>query len=385
MKKFLVVFGTRPEALKMIPLILELQKVSKINTKVCVTAQHREMLDQVLSIFDVIPDYDLNLMKSGQSLSKLNARILIEFENVLNDFKPDLVFVHGDTTTSFAVSLSCFYSKINIAHIEAGLRTFDLNSPWPEEFNRQITSKISLIHYSPTVKSKSNLLNEKIDDSKIIVTGNTIIDTLFLSLQKISENKTLEYKIIKNFNSNYKINLDKKIILITAHRRENFGIGFENICEAILELSNIYTDIQFVIPVHLNPNVSNVVNKLLSNKKNIFLIKPLDYLSFIYLMEKSFLILTDSGGVQEEAPSLNIPVLVLRNNTERPEALEFGKVKLVGTDKKLIIKETCRILNDKEYYNSFLTNSNPFGDGTASKKIINHLKNEFLLDEKQEF
>ena len=374
MKKFLVVFGTRPEALKMIPLVKELQKESKTVTKVCVTAQHREMLDQVISIFDLIPDYDLNLMKSGQSLSQLNARILIEFENVLNDYKPDLVFVHGDTTTSFAVSLSCFYNKIEIAHVEAGLRTFDLTSPWPEEFNRQITSKISSIHYAPTENAKINLLNEKIDPSKIIVTGNTIIDTLFLSLNKIRDNKSIESEIIKTFSLNYKINLQKKIILITAHRRENFGKGFENICEAILELSKIYNDIQFVIPVHLNPNVSVTVKKFLDDKKNIFLTQPLEYLSFIYLMEKSILILTDSGGVQEEAPSLNKPVLVLRNNTERPEALDFGKVKLVGTNKKLIIDETCKVLNDEKYYNSFLASSNPYGDGTACKKIVNHLK-----------
>ena len=378
MKKFLVVFGTRPEALKMIPLVKELKKESKFHTKVCVTAQHREMLDQVLSIFDLVADYDLNLMKTGQSLSKLNARILTEFENILNDYKPDLVFVHGDTTTSFAVSLACFYNKIEIAHIEAGLRTYDLKSPWPEEFNRQITSKISSIHFAPTESAKINLLNEKINPNKIIVTGNTIIDTLFLSLNKIRDNKSIEREIIKTFNSNYNINFKKKIILITAHRRENFGIGFENICKAILELSKMYTDIQFVIPVHLNPNVSFTINKFLYDKKNVFLIQPLEYLSFIYLMEKSILILSDSGGVQEEAPSLNKPVLVLRNNTERPEALDSGKVKLVGTNKKLIIDETSKLLNDKKYYNSFLVNSNPYGDGTACKKIVNFFKKNQL-------
>ncbi len=367
----LIVFGTRPEALKMIPLIKKLKNESVFETKVCVTAQHRDMLDQVLDTFYIDPDFDLNLMSKNQTLSNLTSKILLGINSVLDSFKPDLVFVHGDTTTTFAISLACFYKKINVAHIEAGLRTYDLYSPWPEEFNRQITSKISKYHFSPTEKSKKNLINENIPNKNIIVTGNTIIDTLYLALDLIKQKKLdILYK------QNFEFDLAKKTILITAHRRENFGLGISNICNAIYKLSKKFININFVYPVHLNPNIKEIVEKKLSNLHNVFLIEPLAYLEFIFLMNKSSIILTDSGGVQEEAPSLNKPVLVMRDTTERPEAVEFGKVKLVGTNTDLIINEVSKLLEDKLYYKSFLKNANPYGDGTASKQIINFLKEQ---------
>ena len=370
-KNLLIVFGTRPEALKMIPLIKKLKNESVFETKVCVTAQHRDMLDQVLDTFYIDPDFDLNLMSKNQTLPNLTSKILIGINSVLDSFKPDLVFVHGDTTTTFAISLACFYKKINVAHVEAGLRTYDLYSPWPEEFNRQITSKISKYHFSPTEKSKKNLINENIPNKNIIVTGNTIIDTLYLALDLIKQKKLdILYK------QNFEFDLAKKTILITAHRRENFVLGISNICNAIHKLSKKFININFVYPVHLNPNIKEIVEKKLSSLHNVFLIEPLAYLEFIFLMNKSSIILTDSGGVQEEAPSLNKPVLVMRDTTERPEAVEFGKVKLVGTNTNLIINEVSKLLEDKLYYQSFLKNANPYGDGTASEQIINFLKEQ---------
>lgn len=370
-KKFLIVFGTRPEALKMVPLIKELNNESlEFQTKVCVTAQHRDMLDQVLNTFSIKADYDLDLMSKNQTLSKLTEKILKNFQKVLDNFNPDLVFVHGDTTTSFAISLACFYNRIKVAHVEAGLRTYDIMSPWPEEFNRQVTSKISSIHFAPTEQSKKNLIKENIPKESIVVTGNTIIDNLFLALNLIKENK----KIALSFENKYNFNLKNKTILITGHRRENFGEGFINICDALAHLSLKFKNVNFIYPVHLNPNVKNIVEDKLANIDNIFLIEPLGYLEFVFLMSKSYIILTDSGGIQEEAPSLDKPVLVMRNSTERPEALAYNKVKLVGTNKTKIIFEVSELINNESYYKSFLKEGNPYGDGKAAKKIVKFLK-----------
>ena len=370
-KKFLIVFGTRPEALKMVPLIKELNNESlEFQTKVCVTAQHRDMLDQVLNTFSIKADYDLDLMSKNQTLSKLTEKILKNFQKVLDNFNPDLVFVHGGTTTSFAISLACFYNRIKVAHVEAGLRTYDIMSPWPEEFNRQVTSKISSIHFAPTEQSKKNLIKENIPKESIVVTGNTIIDNLFLALNLIKENK----KIALSFENKYNFNLKNKTILITGHRRENFGEGFINICDALAHLSLKFKNVNFIYPVHLNPNVKNIVEDKLANIDNIFLIEPLGYLEFVFLMSKSYIILTDSGGIQEEAPSLDKPVLVMRNSTERPEALAYNKVKLVGTNKTKIIFEVSELINNESYYKSFLKEGNPYGDGKAAKKIVKFLK-----------
>ena len=370
-KKFLIVFGTRPEALKMVPLIKELNnEYLEFQTKVCVTAQHRDMLDQVLNTFSIKPDYDLDLMSKNQTLSKLTEKILKNFQKVLDNFNPDLVFVHGDTTTSFAISLACFYNRTKVAHVEAGLRTYDIMSPWPEEFNRQVTSKISSIHFAPTEQSKKNLIKENIPKESIVVTGNTIIDNLFLALNLIKENK----KIALSFENKYNFNLKNKTILITGHRRENFGEGFINICDALAHLSLKFKNVNFIYPVHLNPNVKNIVEDKLANIDNIFLIEPLGYLEFVFLMSKSYIILTDSGGIQEEAPSLDKPVLVMRNSTERPEALAYNKVKLVGTNKTKIIFEVSELINNESYYKSFLKEGNPYGDGKAAKKIVKFLK-----------
>ena len=371
-RKFLIVFGTRPEALKMIPLVKELNKTSGFQTKVCVTAQHRDMLDQVLETFDIKPDFDLNLMSKNQTLSDLTSKMLLQINPVLNSYKPDLVFVHGDTTTTFVVSLSCFYNRIDVAHVEAGLRTYNIFSPWPEEFNRQVTSKTSRFHFAPTDISKNNLLKEDISKNKILVTGNTIIDTLFLALDVI-KNKNLDLV----FRNNFPFEFLKKIVLITAHRRENFGEGISNICDSILYLSKKYREINFVYPVHLNPNIKEIVLKKLSNLNNVYLIEPLDYLQFIFLMKESYVILTDSGGVQEEAPSLNKPVLVMRETTERPEAVKYGKVKLVGTRKDKIIDEVSKLIDNSDYYETFLKNANPYGNGTAAKQIV-----KFLISKK---
>jgi UDP-N-acetylglucosamine 2-epimerase (non-hydrolysing) len=377
MKKILLVFGTRPEAIKMAPLIKEFQKDTiNFEIKVCVTAQHREMLDQVLELFDIKPDYDLNLMKPEQDLYDITSNVLLCMKEVLNDFKPDIVLVHGDTTTTSATSLSAFYQQIKIGHVEAGLRTGDLLSPWPEEANRLLTGVLANYHFAPTSTSKENLLKENKDKNSILVTGNTVIDALFLALDKIKNNKKLKNQIISQLSSlNYNIKEDKKIILVTGHRRENHGSGFINICEALKEIALKNPTFDIVYPVHLNPNIQKPVYKLLSNIDNIYLIEPLQYEQFIYLMDKSYFIITDSGGVQEEAPSLGKPVLVMRDTTERPEAIKAGTVKLVGTNKKLIIKEAQKLINDKIEYNRMSKAHNPYGDGRACEKIMKFLIN----------
>ena len=378
MKKILLVFGTRPEAIKMAPLVKAFKKESSIISKVCVTAQHREMLDQVLDIFDITPNYDLNIMKAGQDLYDITANVLLGMKDVLSDFQPDIVLVHGDTTTTSATSLAAFYQKIKVGHVEAGLRTDNIYSPWPEEANRQITGVLSNYHFAPTVTSKENLLRENKQDKDIIVTGNTVIDALFLALEKIENNEELKSKIFQNIeskftNSTFKIQ-NSKFILVTGHRRENFGQGFINICEALKTLALNNPTIDIVYPVHLNPNVQEPVKEILKDVSNIYLIAPLQYESFIYLMKQSYFIITDSGGVQEEAPSLGKPVLVMRDTTERPEALEAGTVKLVGTNPQIIIDEAQKLLDDNEAYNKMSTAHNPYGDGKACERIVNFIK-----------
>ncbi|XPV69597.1 MAG: non-hydrolyzing UDP-N-acetylglucosamine 2-epimerase [Halarcobacter sp.] len=374
-KKVLLVFGTRPEAIKMAPLVKAFKEENSIETKVCVTAQHREMLDQVLDMFDIKPDYDLNLMKAGQDLYDITAGVLLGLKEVLHDYKPDVVLVHGDTTTTSASSLAAFYEKIKVGHVEAGLRTGDIYSPWPEEANRQITGVLANYHFAPTSTSEKNLLKENKNKENIVVTGNTVIDALFLALDKIEKNKELKNKILDNINLQYKIDENKKLILVTGHRRENFGQGFINICESLKMLANSNPHVDIVYPVHLNPNVQKPVREILSNTPNVYLIEPLQYESFIYLMNKSYFIITDSGGVQEEAPSLGKPVLVMRDTTERPEALQAGTVKLVGTNSKTIINESQKLLDDKEEYEKMSKAHNPYGDGKACKKIVKFIKN----------
>jgi len=376
-KKILLVFGTRPEAIKMAPLVKEFEKHSdSFEMKVCVTAQHREMLDQILSIFEITPDYDLNIMKQNQDLYDVTSGVLLGMKNVLNNFKPDLVFVHGDTATTFAASLASFYQKIPVAHIEAGLRTGDIYSPWPEEANRQLTTQIAKYHFGPTQTSKENLLKENVYEEDIIITGNTVIDALFMVLGKIKSNKESENDLAERLSSdNYQLKDNKKIILVTGHRRENFGQGFLNICEALNSIATNNPECDIVYPVHLNPNVRKPVNELLSDISNVHLVEPLDYEPFIYLMSKSHIILTDSGGIQEEAPSLGKPVLVMRDTTERPEAIEAGTVKLVGTNKENIIKEIQTLLDNEEEYTKMSKAHNPYGDGKACEKIVGFLKN----------
>lgn len=375
MKKVLLVFGTRPEAIKMAPLVKEFQKsTNDFETKVCVTAQHREMLDQVLKLFDIVPDYDLNLMKPGQDLYDITSNVLLGMKEVLSDFKPDIVLVHGDTTTTSSTSLSAFYQQIKIGHVEAGLRTGDLLSPWPEEANRQITGVLASYHFAPTSTSRDNLLRENKNEVNIIVTGNTVIDALFLALDKIENSHELRNSIISNINSQYKLDVNKKLILVTGHRRENFGKGFINICEALKEIALQNSDVDIVYPVHLNPNVQKPVKELLSEVENIHLIEPLQYETFLYLMNKSYFIITDSGGVQEEAPSLGKPVLVMRDTTERPEALEAGTVKLVGTNSEMIIKEAQILLDNDSEYEQMSKAHNPYGDGKACAKIVQFIK-----------
>jgi len=375
LNKVLLVFGTRPEAIKMAPLVKAFEKDDNIQSKVCVTAQHREMLDQVLNMFDITPDYDLNLMKPGQDLYDITANVLLGLKDVLRDFKPDVVLVHGDTTTTSASSLAAFYEKIKVGHVEAGLRTGDIYSPWPEEANRQITGVLANYHFAPTSTSADNLKRENKDSKSIIVTGNTVIDALFLAIEKIENDTELKTKIETSINTQYKINEDKKLILVTGHRRENHGQGFINICEALRTIAINNPDIDIVYPVHLNPNVQKPVKEILSDVSNVFLIDPLQYESFIYLMNKSYFIITDSGGVQEEAPSLGKPVLVMRDTTERPEALEAGTVKLVGTNAKSIIEEAQKLLDDKNEYNTMSKAHNPYGDGKACERIVKFIKN----------
>lgn len=374
MKKILLVFGTRPEAIKMAPLVKMIAKEVSIDSKVCVTAQHREMLDQVLEIFNIKPDYDLNLMKPGQDLYDITANVLLSMKGVLEDFKPDLVLVHGDTTTTSAVSLAAFYQKVKVGHVEAGLRTGNIYSPWPEEANRQLTGILANYHFAPTLTSRDNLLKENKDEKSIIVTGNTVIDALFLALDKIKNNKDLKNKIVNSINSRYQFKDDKKIILVTGHRRENFGNGFINICEALKAIASNNPDMDIVYPVHLNPNVQKPVKNILENTQNVYLIEPLSYESFIYMMHKSYFIITDSGGVQEEAPSLGKPVLVMRETTERPEAVKAETVKLVGTDKEMIIREAQKLIDDENEYNKMSKAHNPYGDGNACQKIVEFIK-----------
>jgi len=370
MKKVLLVFGTRPEAIKMAPLVKAFQADNHFETRVCVTAQHREMLDQVLNMFEIKPEYDLNLMKPGQDLYDITSNVLLGMKDVLSDFNPDVVLVHGDTTTTSATSLAAFYQKIKVGHVEAGLRTHDIYSPWPEEANRQITGVLASYHFAPTTTSRDNLLRENKDVRNILVTGNTVIDALFLALDKIENNQELKNEIIKNINTQYKLDDTKKLILVTGHRRENFGQGFINICEALKTLALNNKDIDIVYPVHLNPNIQKPVKEILSDVGNIHLIEPLQYETFLYLMSQSYFIITDSGGVQEEAPSLGKPVLVMRDTTERPEALEAGTVKLVGTDTQKIIKEAQTLLDDKIEYEKMSKAHNPYGDGKACTRIV---------------
>lgn len=379
MKKVMLVFGTRPEAIKVAPLIKEFQKYpNDFDVIVCVTGQHREMLDQVLHIFDIKPDYDLNIMKQGQDLYEITSKVLLGMRDVFLKERPDIVFVHGDTTTSTVAALAAFYQQIPVAHIEAGLRTYHIYSPWPEEMNRQITSRIATYNFAPTPLSRKNLLKENVDDSKITVTGNTVIDALYWVVKRIKGNKDLD-KELENIlkNAGYEVNRlanGKKLVLITGHRRENFGKGFINICNAIKDLNEKYPDVDFVYPMHLNPNVRKPIHKVFgkdpTNLGNMFFIEPLEYLSFVYLMEKSTLVLTDSGGVQEEAPGLGKPVLVMRDTTERPEAVAAGTVKLVGTDYNKIVSEVSLLLDDKKAYEKMSKAVNPYGDGKACERIV---------------
>ena len=371
MQNILLVFGTRPEAIKMTPLFHELQKSSHLKVKICVTGQHRDMLDQVLNLFNLQPDFDLDIMKNGQDLTDITTAILHGLKNLFNSYIPDIVLVHGDTATTFAATLACYFKKIKVGHIEAGLRTNDIYAPWPEEGNRRLTGAISNFHFAPTEMAKNNLVKENIDPSAIYVTGNTVIDALYYVIDLINEDKELNSQLGEKFKY---LDWDKKIVLITGHRRENFGQGFENICQAIQQLSSENIDVQFIYPMHLNPNVREPVLKYLSNTKNIFLVEPLDYLPFIYLMNKSYLILTDSGGIQEEAPSLGKPVLVMRDTTERPEAVKAGTVKLVGTDIELIKREVSNLLNDLNVYKKMSELHNPYGDGKACQYIRNFLE-----------
>ena len=390
MKKVLLVFGTRPEAIKMAPLVKKFQEDSEFQTIVCVTAQHREMLDQVLDIFDIKPDYDLNIMKQGQDLYDITSRVLLGLRDVLNETNPDVVLVHGDTTTSTAAALAAFYKQIPVAHVEAGLRTNNIYSPWPEEMNRRITGRIATYHLAPTELSRQNLLKENVDNQNIIITGNTVIDALLWVVNKIKSDANLAETLQINIKNNgYDIDRiscedtrpcasTRKLVLITGHRRENFGEGFRNICNAIKTLSIKYPDVDFVYPMHLNPNVRKPIAEIFGNDKdksgNTFFIEPLDYLNFVFLMEKADIILTDSGGIQEEAPSLGKPVLVMRDNTERPEALEAGTVKLVGTDYDKIINEVSELLENEESYNKMSKAVNPYGDGSACKRIVDFMK-----------
>ena len=375
MKKILLVFGTRPEAIKMAPLVKALQKDTEhFETRVCVTAQHRQMLDQVLEVFGITPEYDLNIMAPNQDLYDITAKVLLGLREVLKDFRPDTVLVHGDTTTSMAASLAAFYMQIPVGHVEAGLRTYNMLSPWPEEMNRQVTDRICTYYFAPTEQSRANLLQENIDAKKIFITGNTVIDALLMAVDIISTTAGVKEKMAKELQEKGYTVGDREYILVTGHRRENFGDGFLHICKAIKELAALHPEMDIVYPVHLNPNVQKPVYQLLSGLSNVYLISPLDYLPFIYAMQHSTLLLTDSGGVQEEAPSLGKPVLVMRDTTERPEAVEAGTVKLVGTDAEAIVSNVTALLQDKEMYKRMSETHNPYGDGQACERIIAALR-----------
>lgn len=370
--KVLTIFGTRPEAIKMAPLVLALSQDAAFESKVCVTAQHREMLDQVLRLFEITPDYDLNIMKPGQGLTEITSRILTGLKPVFDEFKPDVVLVHGDTTTTLSASLAAFYHQIAVGHVEAGLRTGDLSSPWPEEGNRLLTGHLARWHFAPTENARSNLTRENTPESRIFVTGNTVIDALLWVRDRFNSDASLAQQLANTYPF---LDASKKLILVTGHRRESFGGGFERICSALADIARQHPDVQIVYPVHLNPNVSEPVNRILAGIDNIVLIDPQDYLPFVYLMDKAYLILTDSGGVQEEAPSLGKPVLVMRETTERPEAVDAGTVRLVGTDPAKIVKEVNRLLSDENEYNSMSRAHNPYGDGHACRHILDALKN----------
>ena len=388
MKTVMLVFGTRPEAIKMAPLVKEFQKhPESFKTVVCVTGQHRQMLDQVLQLFEITPDYDLNIMKQGQDLYDVTARVLVGMRDVLKETQPDVVLVHGDTTTSTAAALAAFYQQIPVGHVEAGLRTHNIYSPWPEEMNRQITSRIATYNFAPTPLSKANLLREAVAEDSITVTGNTVIDALYSVVDKIKENTTLNSELQTQLaQAGYDVNRladGKKLVLITGHRRENFGDGFIHMCTAIKDLTAKYPDVDFVYPMHLNPNVRKPIAEVFGSSSptgggqvgaNMFFIEPLEYLSFVYLMEKSTIVLTDSGGIQEEAPGLGKPVLVMRDTTERPEALEAGTVKLVGTNYDKIIAEVSALLDDQAHYDAMSKAVNPYGDGLACGRIVEALK-----------
>lgn len=375
MKKILLVFGTRPEAIKMAPLVKALQRdTAHFEAKVCVTAQHRQMLDQVLEVFEITPDYDLNIMAPNQDLYDITTKVLLGLRDVLKDFRPDTVLVHGDTTTSMAASLAAFYQQIPVGHVEAGLRTFDMLSPWPEEMNRQVTDRMSTYYFAPTGQSRQNLLQENIEEKKIFVTGNTVIDALLMAVDMIARKPGVKERLHEEIQAKGYTVGTREYILVTGHRRENFGEGFLHICQAIKEIASERPDLDIVYPVHLNPNVQKPVYELLSGVSNVYLISPLDYLPFIYAMQHATLILTDSGGVQEEAPSLGKPVLVMRNTTERPEAVEAGTVKLVGTDAAAIVSHVTELLRNKELYKRMSETHNPYGDGCACERILEALR-----------
>lgn len=381
MKTVLSVFGTRPEAIKMAPLVKELEKHnSAIKSVVCVTAQHRQMLDQVLEIFDIHPDYDLDIMKQGQDLYDVTSRVLLGMRAVLREVTPDIVLVHGDTTTSMAVALAAFYEKIPVGHVEAGLRTRNIYSPWPEEMNRQITGRIASVHFAPTPLSRENLLAENVSPDKISVTGNTVIDALKMVVEKISSDQNMRTGLKRKLAEfGYDVSRlesgERRLVLVTGHRRENFGEGFLNICRALRDLTLKYPDVDFVYPMHLNPNVRKPIGEVFKDNKasNVFFIEPLEYLSFVFLMEKSYLVLTDSGGIQEEAPGLGKPVLVMRDTTERPEAVDAGTVRLVGTDYQKIFDGVSSLLEDSALYNKMSQATNPYGDGKACPRIVERL------------
>ena len=388
MIKVLMVFGTRPDAIKMAPVVKKFQEYpSRFTTLVCVTGQHRQMLDQVLDLFGIIPDFDLRIMKPDQDLYEIFSSILLNIRNIYEIVKPDIVFVHGDTSTSTAAALAAFYQKIPVAHVESGLRTHNKYSPWPEEINRQLTSRIATYHFAPTSWAKSNLLKENIDESKIIITGNTVIDSLRMIVARINGSEELAKSIITQITENgyspERLSENRRLILITGHRRENFGQGFTSICQAIKELSESFSEFDFVYPVHFNPNVRDMVSRILGNSgnSNLFLIDPLEYLPFVYLLQRSYLVLTDSGGIQEEAPDLGKPVLVMRNTTERPEALEAGTIELVGTSQEQIVSAVTRLIVDENYYKSMASRQNPYGDGKAADRILQYFTD--LLTEKQ--
>lgn len=382
-KKVMLVFGTRPEAIKMAPLVKAFQKhPEEVETVVCVTGQHREMLDQVLRIFNVVPDYDLNIMKSGQDLYDITSRVVLGMRDVLKESQPDVVLVHGDTTTSMAAALAAFYLQIPVGHVEAGLRTHNIYSPWPEEMNRQITGRIATFNLSPTALSRQNLLEEGVSEDKIIVTGNTVIDALHMMVERIKSDATLSSTLqselkLRGYDVGRLADGTRRMVLITGHRRENFGEGFKHICQAIKTLSERYPEVDFVYPMHLNPNVRRPIKEVLGDAltadNNLFFIEPLEYLDFVFLMEKSNIVLTDSGGIQEEAPGLGKPVLVMRDTTERPEALEAGTVKLVGTDYDKIVSHISQLLDSREHYEQMSKAVNPYGDGLACSRIVTHI------------